>query len=97
MRHDLLSLEIFMAVAEQRNLTKASQLCHLATSAVRKRISELEEKVGSPLFIRYPRGMELTPAGQSLVNDGAATFVELDHVTHTQPVTSRAGMLHVCT
>lgn len=66
MRHDLLSLEIFMAVAEQRNLTKASQLCHLATSAVSKRISELEEKVGSPLFVRYPRGMELTPAGQSL-------------------------------
>ncbi|MDH2076866.1 LysR family transcriptional regulator [Pseudomonas atacamensis] len=66
MRHDLLSLEIFMAVAEQRNLTKASQLCHLATSAVSKRISELEEKVGSPLFVRNPRGMELTPAGQSL-------------------------------
>ncbi|MBZ9780115.1 LysR family transcriptional regulator [Pseudomonas sp. REP124] len=66
MRHDLLSLEIFMAVAEQRNLTKASQLCHLATSAVSKRISELEEKVGSPLFVRYPRGMELTPAGLSL-------------------------------
>jgi DNA-binding transcriptional LysR family regulator len=66
MRHDLLSLEIFMAVAGQRNLTKASKICHLATSAVSKRISELEEKVGAPLFVRYPRGMELTPAGQSL-------------------------------
>lgn len=66
MRYDLLSLEIFMAVADQRNLTKAAQRCHLATSAVSKRISELEDKVGSPLFVRYPRGMELTPAGQSL-------------------------------
>lgn len=66
MRHDLLSLEIFMAVAEQRNLTKAAKRCHLATSAVSKRISELEAKVGASLFVRYPRGMELTPAGQSL-------------------------------
>ena len=66
MRHDLLSLEIFMAVAEHRNLTKAAQRCHLATSAVSKRISELEAKVGASLFVRYPRGMELTPAGQSL-------------------------------
>ncbi|MBC8878034.1 MULTISPECIES: LysR family transcriptional regulator [Pseudomonas] len=66
MRHDLLSLEIFMAVAEQRNLTRAAERCHLATSAVSKRISELEAKVGASLFVRYPRGMELTPAGQSL-------------------------------
>lgn len=66
MRYDLLSLEIFLAVAELGGVTRASQSCHLAASAVSKRISELEEKVGSKLFIRNARGMQLTPAGQSL-------------------------------
>lgn len=66
MRHNLPRLEIFMAMAEQRNLTKASQLCHLVTSAVSKRICELEERVGSPFVIRYARGMELSPAWLSM-------------------------------
>lgn len=66
MRYDLLSLEIFLAVAELGSVTRAGPRCHLATSAVSKRVSELEEKVGSPLFIRNARGMQLTPAGQSL-------------------------------
>lgn len=67
MRHDLLSLEVFLQVAQQRNLTRAAEDCHLATSAVSKRISELEDRIGSSLFIRNSRGMELTPAGQSLL------------------------------
>lgn len=66
MRYDLLSLEIFLAVAELGGVTSASQRCHLAASAVSKRITELEEKVGAPLFIRNARGMQLTPAGRSL-------------------------------
>lgn len=70
MRYDLLSLEIFMVVAELGSVTNAAKRCHLATSAVSKRISELEERVGSPLFIRNARGMELTPAGQSLRHYG---------------------------
>lgn len=81
MRYDLLSLEIFMAVAEQRNLTRAAERCHLATSAVSKRISELEARVGAPLFVRAPRGMELTPAGQSLhhhVRQLRATLQQMD-------------------
>ncbi|GGJ86709.1 LysR family transcriptional regulator [Pseudomonas matsuisoli] len=70
MRYDLLSLEVFMAVAELGSVTNAAKRSHLATSAVSKRVSELEERVGSPLFIRNARGMELTPAGQSLRHYG---------------------------
>ncbi|MCC6076543.1 LysR substrate-binding domain-containing protein [Pseudomonas sp. GCM10022188] len=67
MRYDLTSLDLFIAVADERNLTRAARLRHLAVSAVSKRISELEEQVGSPLLVRYARGVELTPAGQSLL------------------------------
>ncbi|PPC74019.1 transcriptional regulator [Pokkaliibacter plantistimulans] len=62
-----MSLELFIAVAEERNLTHAARRKHLAVSAVSKRISELEEQVGSPLLVRFARGVSLTPAGQSLL------------------------------
>lgn len=68
MRYSLTSLEVFVATAEERNLTRAAARCHLAPSAVSKRISELEAQVGAPLLIRYVRGVGLTPAGQSMLH-----------------------------
>lgn len=68
MRYSLTSLEVFVATAEERNLTRAAARCHLASSAVSKRISELEEQVGTALLVRYPRGVGLTPAGQSMLH-----------------------------
>lgn len=68
MRYDLFTLNVFVAVAEERNLTRAAERMHIAVSAVSKRISELEQQVGSPLLLRYARGVELTPAGQSILH-----------------------------
>lgn len=68
MRHDLTSLRLFVAVAECGNLTRAAQREHLAVSAISKRIAELEALVGTPLLLRYPRGVGVTPAGQSLLH-----------------------------
>jgi DNA-binding transcriptional LysR family regulator len=68
MRHDLTSLELFVAVAEHGNLTHAAQRQHLAVSAVSKRIGELEALAGTPLLLRQPRGVTLTPAGPSLLH-----------------------------
>lgn len=67
MRYDLTSLDLFISVAEERNLTRAARIKHLAVSAISKRITELEAQVGAPLLIRNARGVDLTPAGQSLL------------------------------
>jgi DNA-binding transcriptional LysR family regulator len=67
MRHDLVSLRIFVTVAECGNLTRAAEREHLAVSAISKRIAELEDLVRVPLLQRRPRGVGLTPAGQSLL------------------------------
>lgn len=66
-RYDLTSLDIFITVAEERNLTRVGRLKHLATSAISKRVTELESQVGAPLLVRSTRGVDLTPAGQSLL------------------------------
>ncbi|WP_306665704.1 LysR family transcriptional regulator, partial [Pantoea sp. GbtcB22] len=42
MRYDLVSLSLFVAVAEEQNLTRAARRKHMAVSAVSKRIAELE-------------------------------------------------------
>ncbi|MFT3955788.1 MAG: LysR substrate-binding domain-containing protein [Piscinibacter sp.] len=68
MRYDLTSLKLFVAVAECGNLTRAAEREHLAVSAISKRIAELEDIVRTPLLQRQPRGVTLTPAGQSLLH-----------------------------
>lgn len=68
MRHDLTSLKLFVAVAECGNLTRAAEREHLAVSAISKRIAEMEDLVRTPLLLRQPRGVILTPAGQSLLH-----------------------------
>lgn len=82
MRYDITSLDLFITVAEERNLTRAGRIKHLAVSAISKRISELEAQVGSSLLIRNARGVELTPAGQSLLfyaRQVKQTIEQLDH------------------
>ena len=66
-RYDLTSLDIFITVAEERNLTRVGRMKHLAVSAISKRVSELESQIGAPLLVRNARGVDLTPAGQSLL------------------------------
>lgn len=80
MRYNLTSLEVFVAVAEECNLTKAATRCHLAPSAVSKRITELEEQVRAPLFVRYARGMGLTPAGQSMLHHARRLLLSMQQM-----------------
>jgi DNA-binding transcriptional LysR family regulator len=80
MRHDLVSLKLFVAVAECGNLTRAAEREHLAVSAISKRIGELEDLVRTPLLQRYPRGVGLTPAGQSLLHHARQVLQLVDRM-----------------
>jgi DNA-binding transcriptional LysR family regulator len=80
MRHDLVSLRLFVAVAECGNLTRAAEREHLAVSAISKRIAELEDIVRTPLLQRYPRGVGLTPAGQSLLHHARQVLQGIDRM-----------------
>ncbi|UYO05796.1 MULTISPECIES: LysR family transcriptional regulator [Paenibacillus] len=60
-------LRIFRAVAEEGSITRAAQRLQYVPSNVTGRIRQLEEGLQTPLFIRSNRGMELTPAGERLL------------------------------
>ncbi|MEA1028036.1 LysR family transcriptional regulator [Pseudomonas sp. N-137] len=47
-----MALRAGISSSQERNLTRAARIKHLAVSAISKRISELELQVGSPLLIR---------------------------------------------
>ncbi|ONF43777.1 LysR family transcriptional regulator [Marinobacter lutaoensis] len=61
---ELRHLRYFVAVAEERNLTRAAEKLFIAQPPLTRAIKQLEEKVGVQLFIRKPRGLELTTGGE---------------------------------
>jgi DNA-binding transcriptional LysR family regulator len=68
MRFDLVDLRLFIAVAETRSITNGANRVHLALASASARIKGLEEAFGVVLLTRGRRGVELTPAGESLLD-----------------------------
>ncbi|MDY7532513.1 LysR family transcriptional regulator [Pseudomonas sp. Bout1] len=64
---DLLSLRLLIFAAETANLTRAAEKANMTVSTASKRLAELERTTECPLFVRLPRGLELTAAGQGMV------------------------------
>lgn len=59
---------IFKIVAEEGNLTKASELLFISQPAVTKHIHNLENELNLKLFERTQHGMVLTKDGENLYN-----------------------------
>ena len=57
-------LRAFLALAGQRNFTRAAQTCHLSQPAFSALIRTLETAVGTRLFDRDTRSVQLTPEGR---------------------------------
>lgn len=68
MRFDLVDLQLFIAVADNRSITRGADRAHLALASASARIRGLEEALGVILFKRGRRGVELTAAGESLLD-----------------------------
>ncbi|MDO4311966.1 MAG: LysR family transcriptional regulator [Eubacteriales bacterium] len=62
-------LEYFVAVAETLNFTKAAKKCFISQTAMTLQIKALEEKIGTPLFLRDKHHVELTAAGRVYLNE----------------------------
>lgn len=78
MKLDTTSLKLFVRVAEKGTIAGAAEAEFIATSAVSKRISELEEVFNTPLLTRTNKGVELTAAGLALLNMARGVLHNLD-------------------
>jgi DNA-binding transcriptional LysR family regulator len=67
-------------VARAGSFRQAAEKLHIAPSAVIRRIQDLEEELGTPLFERLPRGVRLNAAGELFVAYLRTRSAQLDQV-----------------
>ncbi|MGP4957395.1 LysR family transcriptional regulator [Pseudomonas helleri] len=79
-RLDLITLQLFVAVHEEGTLTRAASREAIAVSAASKRLMELEEALGIPLFSRTAKGMTVTAAGETLLHHARRMLTEVEMV-----------------
>ena len=82
-------LRAFEAVARHLNFRAAAEELFLTQSAVSRQIQALEEDVGSPLFLRHTRAVELTGAGLTLLRATGAALERIDGAV--RQIRQRAG------
>ncbi len=80
----------FDATARHLSFTLAAQELGFTQSAISQNVRALEDKLGTPLFVRGHRSLALTQAGRLLVPDVAAAMAQLEQATERfLPATTR--------
>ncbi len=90
-------LRYFVAVAEEGNISRAADRLRIAQPSLSAQIKYLERTIGTPLFLRHPRGVELTRAGALFLADARKSIQAADAATAAARTASRgeAGTLRV--
>lgn len=82
---DLRRLAHFVAVAEASGFTSAARQLHLSQQALSSSVKQLEKEIGATLLVRSGRRISLTPAGQTLLDEGRSLLAAARTVTqHTR-------------
>ncbi|GFG84620.1 LysR family transcriptional regulator [Mycolicibacter algericus] len=82
---DLRRLTHFIAVAEAAGFTRAAGQLHLSQQALSHSVQQLEKEIGATLLVRSGRRITLTPAGQTLADEGRALLAAARTITaHTR-------------
>ena len=71
---ELRHLEYFVAVAEERNFTRAAARLHVVQSGVSAAIKALEHELRAPLLDRNSKRVDLTDAGEALLPKARAAL-----------------------
>jgi DNA-binding transcriptional LysR family regulator len=77
---DITSLRLFVAVCEARSIARAAELQHMVPSAISKRLAQLADTAGVPLFARHRRGVVPTDAGEMLLEHARGMLAGADRL-----------------
>jgi len=94
---ELRHLRYFIAVAEEKHVTRAAERLGIQQPPLSQQIRASERELEVQLFQRKPRGVELTDAGGALLADARAILAHIDHAFATTRRTARGeqGLISV--
>lgn len=78
---DLRQLKYFVAVARERNFTRAAEQLHMAQPPLGRQIQLLEEELGVPLLLRNSRPLRLTEAGRFFFEQAVQVLSRVEQMT----------------
>lgn len=73
-------LRLILKIAESGKLQSAANALAMSQPAASRILAEIESQVGTPLFIRHPKGMEATPLGEAFVKHARVILTEFDNL-----------------
>lgn len=94
-RFDLRHLRAFLAVAEALHFKRAAEALCITQPALSRLIKGLEEDVGSTLFSRTTRQVELTDAGKLFLAESRKAITHLERGIHLAQRASEGDIGHI--
>ena len=99
---DIRHFRYFLAVARQRNFTRAAEHLGIAPPTLSRQIQDMEAALGTRLFIRQQREVSLTEAGAALLIEAEVTVRQFEiseqarHACIVHGIAVAAGLLCQC-
>jgi DNA-binding transcriptional LysR family regulator len=89
-------LTCFVAIAQERTMSRAAQRLHLSQPAISKTLSELERMAGRRLVERGRAGTRLTPAGEELITHATRAVAAVEAATRALSGSGTGPLAAVC-
>jgi DNA-binding transcriptional LysR family regulator len=94
---EIRELRYFVAVAEEAHVGRAAERLGMAQPPLSRAIAQLERRLGAALFVRTPRGVTLTGAGETLLREGRVALAAVEaaerRTRRTAEATGRAPVV----
>jgi LysR family transcriptional regulator for metE and metH len=96
---DVKHLRLVLAVAEEGSLTRAGERLYLTQSALSHQLLDIEERLGTPLFLRVSKKMVLTPAGERVLVSARRILDDLERTEEDvrELAANRTGVIRLAT
>ncbi len=96
---EIQQLRYFLAIADEGGFTKAATACNVAQPSLSQQIAKLESELGTPLFSRLGRRVELTDAGHAVLPPAREIVAALERIRQAAHATSTeiAGEIQIGT
>jgi DNA-binding transcriptional LysR family regulator len=92
---ELRHLRYFVAVAEELNVRQAAIRLHLSQPPLTRQIHDLEDEVGTKLFVRSQSGMRLTEAGRTFLKEARLILAQSQRAVQLAQAASRGEAGHL--